>query len=113
MAESGVCDFCGTQVPPCWWYPAADFEMTDALNASLVAEGAAPAPVRWGSAGEWAACPECYLLIEVNEWGALLDRTMATSALASIVAPAHRATVRALLGELHARVRRERRAAPV
>jgi hypothetical protein len=57
-----ICDFCSDRDVK-WSYPAADFRVPE---------------VEWGSRGHWAACQECYDLIEKNDRRGLLDRSVET-----------------------------------
>lgn len=58
------CDFCA-QAAPMWWYPAKDFDMPALAGMQAVV-----------SLKDWAACAQCYALIEANDYQALVDRTL-------------------------------------
>jgi hypothetical protein len=71
-----VCDYCSDPEPP-WVYPANDFPMPGLPNHV--------------SRGEWAACQVCHELIENEDWGGLLERSVTrqygSDSFASIVRP--------------------------
>jgi len=60
MTIGGKCDFCSA-AHPTWVYPARSFEIAD--------HG-------WGSDGAWAACEDCSLLIEKEDYKQLVNRRM-------------------------------------
>lgn len=61
-----VCDFC-EQPHPEWAYPTDDFSQE---------LGAASGRIEYNSSGGWAACQECYELIEANERDELVRRSL-------------------------------------
>ncbi|RMH32085.1 MAG: hypothetical protein D6690_14635 [Nitrospirae bacterium] len=55
-----LCDFCACH-PPSWTYPCTDFESPE-MSFSV-------------SKGNWAACNDCYQLIEARDTHALIQRS--------------------------------------
>lgn len=59
-----VCDFCSSHKVK-WEFPCEDFQMPQ---------------MDWGSENGWAACDECKDLIEADDWDALAQRALDTTA---------------------------------
>ena len=54
------CDFCSSQRPAAWRYPAHDIQVPEAANALSV--------------GDWTACHECHELIAKGSRRLLIER---------------------------------------
>lgn len=80
------CDFCGDDTIYAS-YDAADFVMSEIVL----------------SEGYWFACRDCSRLIESNEWPALTERALEAFIQRNPPARAHKAKLRAVLGEAYAK----------
>jgi hypothetical protein len=99
-AQKCMCDFCNSTSPR-WAYPASDFPIAIAVPA----DGSEPRVA--GSSGPWAACDACAVLIEKNDYDALLVRSLEAQPIELLEAMPP-ALVRAMLSGLHATFKKAR-----
>jgi|SRR5262245_4481970 len=73
-ATSPICDFCSSR-EVVWRYPCESFGIT----AIFMRTDGQTMEFPWASAGDWAACDTCALLIEQEKWQSLAERSFNTS----------------------------------